>query len=141
MVSTMIYELGPTSPSSWEEVVLLLEDSDGKTSVLGGNGDDTGAHILGSSLQQITDPDVRSLFTGMAVAAEDVPVPMIALELVWCSFKSIPPPLGRMERIQLRRWCFQLIDRNLVLGETSSSGGIFMVSCCAGDPPQQQRRN
>ena len=123
MVGRLIFEFGSTS--EWEaEVVALLEES--KSSVLGG-GDEVGARIVGSSLGQIEDAGARELFSALAVAAEDVPVPMAALELVWCSKAGLDPPLGRLGMMKLRRWCFMLLDRNLVLGETSATGGIFMV--------------
>ena len=124
MAGRMIFEVGPSS--EWEtELVALLAES--KSSVLGGDGSgggELGSQIVGSSLSQVRDPNARRLFVAMAAAAEDVQVPMPALELVWCAKEGLEPPLGRLAMMKLRRCCFTLLDRNLLMGETVT--GVFL---------------
>ena len=86
--------------------------------------DAPGSKIVGSSLSQVQDPEACEMFSAMAVAAEDVPLPMVALELVWCAKKGLSPPIGRFGLVKLRKHVFQLLDRNLVLGETTT--GVYM---------------
>lgn len=122
MLGHLIFELKDSSVQPWEvEVVALLEEE--KMSVLG--HDSVGDLIVGASVSQISDPDARALFSAIGVAAEDVRIPLAALELIWCASKGQTPPLGRLGMIKLRRWCFQLLDRNLLLGETSHDGGVY----------------
>ena len=87
------------------------------------SGDDNmlGSRIVGSSVAQVGDQDARDLFWMMAVVAEDVPVPMPVLELLWCAHRDVEPPLGRLGMMRLRRHVFVLLDRNLVLGESTVS--------------------
>ena len=83
--------------------------------------------VVGSELRAICISefyDVPGPATPAAMEPEDVPAPMSGLALVWCSYKGIEPPLGRLLMLQLRRHCFELLDRNLVLGNTTN--GIFM---------------
>ena len=109
-VGRLVFEFGGAG-SGWEsEVVSLLEEN--KDSVLGG-GEAVGAQIVGSSLSQVKDQDARELFSAMAVAAEDVLMPLVALELVWCSCKGTQPPLGRLGRMKVGwfcRFCLELQD-------------------------------
>ena len=49
---------------------------------------------------------------------------MSAVELIWCSCKSMVPPLGKIERMRLRKRAFGLLGLNLLLG--GGTTGIFM---------------
>ena len=99
----LIYESEASEEWS-KEIVALLEEN--KHSVLGGLGEQSvGFHICGSSVKQ-TDPEAQKLFYAMSVVPEDVPAPMCALELIWCSASGDGPPLGRLGMIQLRRRVF-----------------------------------
>ena len=100
----------------------------GQRALFAGSNDLLGNQIVGASLRQVADAEVRELFAMMAVAAEDVLMPMDALELIWCGHTQQPLPLSRINRMRLRKRVFALLDRNLVLGETSTTGGIYMVS-------------
>lgn len=134
IIGELVHELS-VSGSCWEEeVVELLEDN--RAAILGDGKHEIGNSIVGSALKMVDPPEACELFYSMAAAAEDIPIPMTALELIWRAYKAQPTPLGRFEVIQLRRWCFQLLDRNLVLGETSSTGGIQMHdgTCLDGQP-------
>ena len=57
----------------------------------------------------------------LAVVPEDLPVPMIALELVWCSKRGVEPPLDRISLMKLRHHLFTLLNRNLLLRCTFGS--------------------
>ena len=104
----------------------MLEED--RTSIFAGQADggtDTfGAKVVGGSLAAVSDPEARRLFGVLAVAPEDVPVPMAALELVWCSGTGMTAPIGRLGMMKLRKHVFALLDRNLLLGETVS--GVYM---------------
>ena len=97
----------------------MLEED--RTALFSGDDDMLGSRIVGSSVAQVSDQDARDLFWMMAVVAEDVPVPMPVLELLWCAHRDVEPPLGRLGMMKLRRHVFVLLDRNLVLGESTVS--------------------
>ena len=108
----MIDESEETRP--WEDdIVALLEES--KASVLGGVGDEQGSvgvHIVGGTINAMQERDAQKLFASFAVAAEDVAMPMPALELIWCSACGAQPPLGRLGLMHLRRHVFTVcVDR------------------------------
>ena len=120
MVGKLIFEF---QSEAWHEevVAMLAEDRD---SLFVEDGSRLGSTIVGSSLDQVKEPGAKALFTMLAVAAEDVPVPMSAVELVWCAHNDVVPPLSRLQLIKCRKYAFELLDRNLVLGETVN--GIYM---------------
>jgi len=39
----------------------------------------------------------------LAVAPEDVPIPMQVIELLWCAGKAVTPPIGRLGMMKLRK--------------------------------------
>ena len=112
------------------QVLELLIEDPGQLLLDGGGDEATGGlgqlgeRVVGSSLAAIKDVDTRELFAALAVAPEDVPVPMPALELVWCAHKQLEPPLGRGKTMQLRKHVFSLLDRNLLLAD--GSDGVKM---------------
>ena len=123
MVGRLIYEFGASE--GWEtEIIAMMQEDRGAVLGSGSSGNALGSTIVGGTLSQINDTETRGLFNALAVAAEDVPVPMSALELIWCSCKSMIPPLGKIERMWLRKRTFELLDLNLLLGESTT--GIFM---------------
>ena len=102
---------------------MLQED---RSSVLasGNGGSGAGGRIVGSSLESMKDVAAKELFTMLAVVPEDVPVPLGAIELIWCAHTEQKPPLNRLAMMRVRSHVFSLLDRNLVLGETTS--GVYM---------------
>lgn len=74
-----------------------------------------GSKVVGGSLAAVDDLGARELFAAMAVAAEDVPVPMAALELIWCAKTGAGPPLSKLNFVRLRHHTFSLLDRSLLL--------------------------
>ena len=124
MAGRLVYEFG--QDQRWEsEVIAMLEVDREGVLMSDGDGDFLGNRIVGSSVAQIQDNDVRDLFGMFAVVPEDVPVPMPALELLWCAHRGEATPLSRLELIRLRRRVFELLDRNLLLGESVT--GVYMV--------------
>lgn len=109
MVGRLLVEFGGPG-SDWEtelaRLVALLEED--KEAVLGGDGMLSSAKIVGSSLSQVKTPEAKELFSAMAIVAEDVPVPLAALELIWCAWTSATPPIGRDGMMNLRTSCFQV---------------------------------
>ena len=92
VLGRLIFEHG----GSWEtEVVAMLEED--RQSVL------VGTKIVSSSLEQMESTEARELFRMLSVVAEDVRVPMPALELIWCAHRKLEPPLSRVEMMKLRR--------------------------------------
>ena len=123
MVGRLIYEFGASE--GWEtEIIAMMQEDRGAVLGSGSNGTALGSKVVGGALSQIKDTETRELFNALAVAAEDVPVPMAALELIWCSHKAVRPPLAKIERMWLRKRAFELLDLNLLLGESTT--GIFM---------------
>ena len=91
----------------WEtEIVATLQE--GRGAVFGGAAGENalGSTIVGATLSRIKDPEARELFNALSVAPEDVPVPMAALELIWCSHKTIAHPLGKLAMMRLRTRAF-----------------------------------
>ena len=106
------------SDEDWEqEVVAMLHDPADRAAVFAdpslgeADADSTtttsiGSRIvLGSFLR--LDESAQELFRMMAVLPEDVPVTMPALELILCSKEGIVPPLGRLQRMTLRKRVFR----------------------------------
>ena len=129
MVGRLVFEFG--SDDSWEtEVVAMLEED--RSSVLAqtseaapvGGGGGLGSKIVGGSLAAVPDPDAKKLLAMLAVAPDDVPIPMAMIELLWCAGTDATPPVGRLGLMRLRKHVFALLDRNLLLGETVS--GVYM---------------
>ena len=123
MVGRLIYEFGVSE--GWEtEIIAMMQEDRGAVLGSDSSGNALGSTIVGGTLSQINDTETRGLFNALAVSAEDVPVPMSALELIWCSHTGVLPPLGKIERMWLRKRTFELLDLNLLLGESTT--GIFM---------------
>lgn len=120
----------------------MLEE-DRATVLDGGN---LGSRVVGGTLQQIEGAGARELFAAMATAPEGVPMPMAALELVWCSKKGLAPPLKRLAMMRPRKHTLALLDRGLVLGETTP--GVYMhdvvreysQALVGAEPPRQHHR-
>ena len=93
----------------------------GRTALFSGDGDMLGSRIVGGSAAQVNDQDARGLFSMMAVVAEDVPVPMPVFELLWCVHRGVGSPFGRLGMMKLRHHIFELLGRNLALGESTVS--------------------
>ena len=115
----MIYEF---QSEAWHEDVVAMLSED-RSSLFVGGGDQLGSTIVGSWLDQVQDPEAKALFKMLAVLPEGVQVPMQALELIWCGHRDVTPPLSRLQLMKCRKYAFELIDRNLVLGETVN--GIY----------------
>ena len=142
LLGRLIYEFGGEG-SGWEtEVVAMLAED--RVALLG--DDALGSKIVSSTLSQIEEEEPKMLFVAFAAAPEDVPIPMEAAELIWCSYQHILPPLSRLELMKLRRHLFALLDRNLLLGESIT--GVYMHDVvrdasrgmAGGDALQQHQR-
>ena len=79
----------------WEVVVpAMLREN--RSAVLAGN-DSIGSRVIGSNLAQLQEGGGgRNLFSALAVAPEDVSIPMAVLELIWSSHRGVEPPLDRV---------------------------------------------
>jgi hypothetical protein len=77
LIGRLVSECG--AEDQWETTLVeMLKSSECRDSMLG--GDKLGANIVGNSLNHVSDQDARDLFLMMAVAAEDVLMPMAVLE-------------------------------------------------------------
>lgn len=139
LCARLIFEHGADGP--WETEVIALLQEDG-ASILGSHQSGVGHQIVTTSLNDLGDPRTREVFTMMAVLPEDVPVPMQALELIWCASHELEPPLGRHGTMMLRKRAFALLDRSLVLGDIR---GLYMHDIvreyCRCEVPEAERRS
>jgi hypothetical protein len=118
MIAQMINEYG--SDHSWEaEVLAILREDRG--SVFNQRGSTAGSNIVGKNLYSIADKATQELFLLLGCCPEDILVPMVAVELVWCTKHGGTRPLPMMTTMSLRTSVFSLVDRSLLIGEASTS--------------------
>ena len=93
LAGRLVYEVASDGTAMWEtEIAAMMSENKGAVLAAGGGGGDgaaAGSHIVGSSLSSMADGEAKELFTMLAVAPEDVPIPLAALELIWCAHREI----------------------------------------------------
>ena len=64
-----------------------------RVNIFAGQDNAIGARIVGTSLISVPEREARELFGMLAIAPEDVSMPMQVVELIWCSHRGLTPPL------------------------------------------------
>ena len=130
LIGRLIYEYA--GDRAWETEMLATLREDAFNAIELNNDHDpsnavelntnVGSSIVRSSLAAIKDTNAHELFSALAMAPEDVPVPMSAVKLMCAAHMGRSPDTTTLEdTMDLRKALFTLLDRNLLIGEPRAS--------------------